>query len=199
MIDYYNDNSDVFIKSTVDCKMDEVYEPFLKNLNEGDRILDAGCGSGRDSLQFKKLGFNVEAFDISEKMVEAATDLTGIAVRRQSFLDIEYKEEFDAVWACASLLHVNRKMLPEAFKKLHEALKKDGIMYCSFKLREQDYIKDGRSFTCFNEIDLNRFIKKLGIFEILQIYVTHDSRVDRKNELWINTILKKSSTNQIDN
>ncbi len=192
MIDYYNDNSDVFIKSTVDCKMDEVYEPFLKNLNEGDRILDAGCGSGRDSLQFKKLGFNVEAFDISEKMVEAATGLTGIAVRRQSFLDIEYKEEFDAVWACASLLHVNRDILPEAFKKLHKALHEDGIMYCSFKLRDEDFTKDGRSFTCFTERSFKSFLDKLKIFDILKIYVTHDSRVERKNELWINAILKKN-------
>jgi len=196
VIDYYNDNSDEFIKNTVDCKMDEVYEPFLDYLKKEDKILDAGCGSGRDSFQFMKLGFNVEAFDISKKMVEAATDLTGISVKNQSFLDIEYHEEFDAIWACASLLHVNRELLPVAFKKLHEALKKDGILYCSFKLRKKDYKKDGRFFTCFDEIGFKRFINEMDIFEILKIYVTHDSRVERHDELWLNGILKKTVTGQ---
>jgi SAM-dependent methyltransferase len=171
--------------------MKDVYKPFLKYLNEGDCILDAGCGSGRDSLYFLNEGFCVNAFDISNEMVKASTKLTGIEVQQLGFLDIKYNSNFNAIWACASLLHLNRKELPSAFEKLHHSLKSRGIMYCSFKLRESDFAKGNRNFTCFTENSFETFIDQLNIFEILEIYTTNDSREDRKNELWLNAILRK--------
>ena len=193
MSNYYNENFESFIKGTVDCNMDEVYRPFLKYLKSGSSILDAGCGSGRDSLNFLNLGFSISAFDISDKMVDSATKLTGIAVKKQSFLDITYEDEFDAIWACASLLHLKREDLAEAFIRLGNSLKKDGIMYCSFKLRDEDFSKDGRAFTCFNESSFKSFLINMNLFDIMEIYITSDTRENRHDELWINAIIKKKN------
>ena len=64
-IDYYNQYADKFVVSTFHIVMEEIYHSFIRYLPDGGDILDLGCGSGRDSLAFKKLGYLVEAIDCS--------------------------------------------------------------------------------------------------------------------------------------
>lgn len=68
-IRYYNENARAYFDSTVALDMGKLYGPFLKHLRPGSKVLDAGCGSGRDSLFFKNQGFQVTAFDASKEMV----------------------------------------------------------------------------------------------------------------------------------
>lgn len=191
MANYYDENSKEFIDSTINCDMDNAYNIFYKYLPSEACILDAGCGSGRDSLQFLNSGFDVKAFDLSEKMVEATSKLTGLEVMQKGFLDIDEKDCFDAIWASASLLHLDREDLPLAFEKLHKALKLNGIMFCSFKLRDKDFSKGKRSFTCFTEESFRSLMLELNLFEILEIYSSFDGREDRKDEKWLSAIIKK--------
>ena len=194
MANYYDINSEFYIKNTLYCNMEELYEPFLKYLNKGDSILDAGCGTSRDTLNFIKRGYNVSAFDNSQKMVDFANSLSNIKVEKKSFLDIDYKEEFDGIWACASLLHVDRINLPLAFTNLYSALKRDGILYCSFKCRASDFSTEDRNFTCFTKSSFKTFIDDLSLFSILEIFITHDIRDNRENELWLNAIMRKTTS-----
>lgn len=55
-IEYYNDNADAFIASTINVDMRQIYDEFEKLLKPNSVILDLGCGSGRDSLYFKNSG-----------------------------------------------------------------------------------------------------------------------------------------------
>lgn len=48
-------------------------------------------------------------------------------------------EEFDAIWACASLLHVSRKNMQETMLRISQALKQGGICYCSWKYGDMEY------------------------------------------------------------
>lgn len=191
MSDYYDDNAKLFIENSFNCDMSEGYNNFLKYLKSGDSILDAGCGSGRDSLYFINKGYKVTAFDNSLSMVNFASKATGLIVEKNSFLSIDYENQFDAIWASASLLHVSRKDLPSAFKKLYSALKENGILYCSFKRRSHDFKSENRFFTCFDEVSIKRFIDELSLFNIVDIYISNDSREKRENELWVCVILKK--------
>lgn len=192
MSNYYDKNSKQFIDMTINCNMEDIYSHFTKYLKKNYSILDAGCGSGRDSLYFKNSGYDVTAFDLSEEMVKSTKKVAKIDVYKLGFLDIKWKDNFNAIWACASLLHVKRDDMSIAFKNLYNSLKDDGIMYCSFKLRNKDYSKDGRSFTCYNKESFSSFINNLELFKILEIYVTADNRKDRENELWLNAILQKN-------
>lgn len=63
---YYDSNADAFVESTFQVSMEELYREFLPLLPEGGHILDAGCGSGRDALFFKRNGYRVSAFDGSD-------------------------------------------------------------------------------------------------------------------------------------
>lgn len=85
--------------------MQSLYEPFLDFLPEQAKILDLGCGSGRDSLVFTNKGYQVDAIDTSIELVVRARELTGLNVKQLSFYELNVAENYDAVWACASLLH----------------------------------------------------------------------------------------------
>ena len=74
-IDYYNHHAEEFANSTLHVDMESLYQPFLAELQEGTRILDVGCGSGRDTLAFKNKGYQVDAIDYSEELVKKATRL----------------------------------------------------------------------------------------------------------------------------
>jgi SAM-dependent methyltransferase len=88
-IDYYNQYADQFLQATLYVDMESLYQPFLAELPESARILDVGCGSGRDTLAFLNKGYQVDAIDYSEALVKRATLLTSIAVQQQSFYDAD--------------------------------------------------------------------------------------------------------------
>lgn len=77
-IDYYNKHAEEFTASTFEVDMESLYQPFLVFLPESAKILDVGCGTGRDTLAFKDKGYQVEAIDYSEELVERANVLTSI-------------------------------------------------------------------------------------------------------------------------
>ena len=62
-IDYYNKHAQEFIASTFEVDMESLYQPFLVFLPESAKILDVGCGTGRDTLAFKNKGYHVDAID----------------------------------------------------------------------------------------------------------------------------------------
>lgn len=191
--DYYDLNKAKFVSDTIKLNMNSLYAPFLSKLTKESLILDAGCGSGRDAKNFLELGYEVEAFDISPAMVEEATKNSGILVSMASFQTMDWKNKFNGIWACASLLHVPREKMNLVFNNLSIALKSKGILYCSFKNRENDFIKDGRIFTCYTDSSFKAFIEENNLFNILEIYITKDLRENRKDELWLNVILQKNS------
>lgn len=188
--DYYNKNAQEFFNQTVKADMSELYDIFLKNLpcNEG-KILDLGCGSGRDSKYFLDSGFELVAMDISEELGKRASEYIGQRVIIQDMRNLHYQNEFIGVWACASLLHLDEDEIIETLRKIFKSLKRDGIVYISFKYGDKNYEKDGRKFTCFT---YEKFIKLGKEFEskILQWFITKDVRADRKNEKWFNIVLK---------
>ena len=84
---YYDNNAQGFVDSTFTVDMQSLYQPFLNLLPDFGRILDLGCGSGRDALAFKNMGYQIKAMDYSEELVKQARKLTGIDVKLQSFYE----------------------------------------------------------------------------------------------------------------
>ncbi len=190
-IKYYDDNADAFYKSTVDVDMSTLYEPFLPELPAKSHILDAGCGSGRDSLYFKKNGYQVTAIDASESMAKRAGTLLQQEVQTMSFSEIDWTDAFEGIWCCASLLHVTRAELPDVLSRLSRALKTDGVLYASFKHGNEDRTIDGRSFTDMTEETIRQLISDADELSIREIWITEDKRPNR-SEKWLNALIYKS-------
>ena len=189
-IDYYNKHAEEFTASTFEVDMESLYQPFLAELPEGTRILDVGCGSGRDTLAFKNKGYQVDAIDYSEELVKKATRLTGIPVKLESFYEIDADEAYDGIWACASLLHCERTRLKEVIGKLLSALKPNGVLYMSFKYGNSDREKEGRQFTDLNEAQAEILLGQLEIVQQIRQWITVDKRAER-TEQWLNLLWKK--------
>lgn len=189
-IEYYNNNSKEFIENTINSDMSLWRDKFEKYIPDGGHILDAGCGSGRDSKAFFKHGYSVVAFDASREMCKFASEYLGFEVWQMRFDEICFDEEFDGVWACASLLHVDADKIADAMNNIKNALKDNGVIYASFKYGEGTTSKGDRSFTNMNEEGIAQLMAGCG-FEILECDISQDVRPDRNDEKWINVIARK--------
>lgn len=187
---FYNQNAFLFFENTFHVDMKNIYEIFLKYVPTDGKILDVGCGSGRDALHFKNSGFVVGAFDYSERLVELAKERTGLDIQYKSFYDLDSINEYDGIWACASLLHCERDRLHEVMQKIINALKVNGVCYMSFKYGDQDRIKDGRSFTDLNEGQIQEILKHIENIQLLKQWITMDNRPDRQED-WLNLLVAK--------
>ena len=196
-LDYYNENAETFCENTVSADMSSQYNMFEKYLFDGARILDCGCGSGRDAKYFIEQGYDVEAIDGSEELCRRASELTKVTVKNLFFQDIEYKSEFDGVWACASLLHVPTSEIKDVFIKIAEALRDNGILYASFKYGDFEGERNGRLFTDMNEASIGLLINDIPELEIKETYISGDVREGRGDEQWLNIILIKHDKKEI--
>ena len=189
--EYYNQKAKEFFENTVTLQMENIYQPFLELIPNGGKILDAGCGSGRDTLYFIKKGYNVVAFDYSEPLVQLACEYTGKEILLMSFDDIDFNEDFDGIWACASLIHISKKRINDIMILLNRSLKQNGIIYASFKYGDGEGLRKGRFFNDYNEKTLNSLIKDLPSLKIIKDWKTEDIRKDRKSEYWLNLLIQK--------
>ncbi len=187
---YYEENAKNFIASTLTVNMHEIQDEFLSLLHEGSLILDYGCGSGRDSKYFLEKGFKVDAFDGCKAFCDEASKLTGIAVKNIVFSDFSENQKYDGIWACSSLLHAPKKELPHLLKKIEEALKPNGIFYCSFKKGDFEGERNGRHFSDFTKEELINLVRNSTNLSEVKIWQTKDARADR-SDIWINSIWQK--------
>ncbi|RKM60661.1 class I SAM-dependent methyltransferase [Butyrivibrio sp. CB08] len=189
-VEYYNENADSFFAGSVDANMSYAREKFTSHLPSGAKILDAGCGSGRDSKAFLNAGYDVEAFDASPEMCKRASEYTGLDVKNMRFEDMTYTKEFDGIWASATLLHVPMTELPSILQKMNAALKPDGVIYASFKYGDGTKMRGIRKFSDFNEKTIVPLFENAG-FTILDNEVGNDNRLGRESEMWVEVIVRK--------
>lgn len=190
-IEYYNENAQSFFEGTVNADMSLWRDKFEAYVSDGGRILDAGCGSGRDSRAFKQHGYSAVAFDASKEMCRMAAELLNQEVWQMRFDEIAFDEEFDGIWACASLLHVSQDELPNIMQKLHIALKGNGAIYVSFKYGEGTKKRGERTFIDFTEDSVKQLLADSN-FEVIECGITSDIRPGRDAEKWINAIARKA-------
>lgn len=200
-LDYYQRNAKEFFSQTINIDMQNVYQPFLEylpktQLSNQQKILDVGCGSGRDSVFFANQGFEVVAIDGSKSLIELAqqtdTRIDWQCLRFDEIAKQSWQNQFTGIWACASLLHVAFDDLPKILNDLLSCLRPTGILYASFKYGNREREKEGRFFCDINEQRWRIVESQLISTKPLKVWQTLDNRVDRQEICW-NVILLKLS------
>lgn len=190
-IDYYNRNVQSFIDGTVSVDFTQIQNAFLELLPKDARILDFGCGSGRDTKYFLDCGYQVDAMDGSMELCRVASEYTGIHVKQMLFQELAEVEKYDGIWACASILHVKKAELLNIIRKMSLATKENGVIYVSFKYGDYEGERNGRYFTDMTEISMKELLADFPELEVEKQWITGDVRAGRGDERWLNMILRK--------
>jgi SAM-dependent methyltransferase len=187
---YYDRQAANFATQTADLDLSPLYDRFLRHVWPGGRILDAGCGPGRDTLAFAERGYEVVAFDASEEMVRFARARLGdrADIHLMRFDDVWWHRQFDGIWACASLLHVPSASFPDVASRLVGALRAGGAWYMSFKLGEGERLAEGRLFVDYTEATLRAALTGLPV-DVVEAWQSTDLRPGHQDERWLNAVL----------
>ena len=190
-LDYYNNNSDDFIKNTRDVDFSKTQNLFMELLPARGTILDFGCGSGRDTKCFLDHGYKVEATDGSKELCISASKFTGIEVKHMLFQNLDEHNRYDGIWACSSILHLSSEELSPVLNKMAAALKDKGIIYTSFKYGDFEGLRNSRYFTDLTEESIEDILLSVEDLVIEKLWITSDVRPGRDEEKWLNLILRK--------
>lgn len=182
---FYYDNAESFTANTLNADMSDTRDKFLKYV-KNRKILDLGCGAGRDTLAFSNAGYEVTAIDGCKSLCEQVKKISNAKVINMTFDTLNFINEFDGVWACASLLHVSSSEIIAVLEKVIKSAKCNAPIYMSFKYGEFEGMRNGRFFNDYTEDKFKNLIKNLNL-SIAEMWLTEDVRPDRSNK-WLNTI-----------
>jgi len=196
--EYYERHAREYFERTVAADMAHVYAQFLPRLHRGARVLDAGAGSGRDLREFVRCGFEASGIDASPALAELATQYSGAPCQVLRLEDLQFVEQFDGIWACASLLHVKKAAMLDVLCRLRRALVASGLLFISLQEGEGEMIlPDGRFLALYTEQELRSLLTDAGL-ELLEMWRTDDVLRDQEGPSWVNVLAARSKCNSPD-
>jgi SAM-dependent methyltransferase len=167
---------------------------FLALLPKGGKVLDLGCGTGRDTQAILAAGFDVTAIDGSAEMAAEARKRTGLPVLVMLFEELSFDREFDGVWASASLLHVPRAGLPDVLRRVHTALKPGGWLEAGFKSGGHEGRDSlGRYYNYMNPEQLEPMLRAAGRWSSLELRTGRGKGYDGTETGWVEVLARKSA------
>lgn len=191
-MEFYDTHAREYSESTIHVDLRDLYDRFLTELSPGAHILDAGCGSGRDTKAFLSRGFRVTSIDASPQLAALASAFTGIACEILRFQQMEFKQEFDGIWACASILHVPAPEIDDVMCRFTRALKPAGILYVSLKEGEGERTaEDGRFFSYYTADSFRKLLTRFPALQEVAFWKTEERRSSTHCESWLSFLLRK--------
>jgi len=164
---------------------EKIIDRFAKYITTGKSVLDIGCAVGIDLKIFKQKGFIPTGIDFSPKMLFFARKLNpGIQIIEGDFLDVEFNEPFDAIFA-QSFIHLFPKAIAvNIIKKIYDLLKNGGVAYITTTkstqsdngnwIEKSDYRGNFKRFRrLWTEEELQKTIQSVG-FQIVDFYEISD-------------------------
>lgn len=192
-VSHYNRHAESFWEGTRDHDVSQNRDALLKNLRGPGpfRILDFGCGPGRDLKAFRDLGHEAIGLDAAARFVELAQAYSGCEVWRQDFLQLDLPAEFfDGIFANASLFHVPSQELPRVLRELWTALKPGGVLFSSNPRGENQEGWSGERYGCYYDWERwQQLLLAAGFSEIEHYY--RPAGLPRDQQPWLASVWRK--------
>ena len=190
---HYNAHAESFWLGTRDHDVSQNRDMLLQSIagSERFRILDFGCGPGRDLKAFRELGHEAIGLEGAERFVEMARDYTGCEVWLQDFLKLDLPLEFfDGIFANASLFHVPGQELPRVLRELWASLKFNGVLFSSNPRGDNQEGWSGERYGCYHDLERWRaLVSAAGFAEIAHYY--RPPGVPREQQPWLASVWRK--------
>ncbi len=191
--DFYDKNAESYALQTAQADLSQLYARFLPLIPRAGRILDVGCGGGRELRHFKRLGYDCIGIDPASHLVRIARTYADCEVLVGTAQEIAFTSEFDGVWACASLLHLGRRELALAIDRIQAALRPNGALFLSIQEGAGEFVSDdGRFYARYLSQELVEIINASGL-TTLDVWSTQDTLPGRESMLWLNLLARKVS------
>lgn len=193
---HYDDNAEQFWQGTRDHDVQQNRDALLRHISSRSvgplRILDLGCGPGRDLIAFRALGHEPVGLDGSKRFCEMAREHSGCEVWHQDFLNLRLPaERFDGVFANASLFHVPTQEIARVLRELWGTLAPNGVLFCSNPRGDNMEGWQGTRFGAYHDHERWRALAEDAGFIELEHYYRPPGR-PRAQQPWLATVFGKS-------
>ena len=192
-IDYYNKNAERYCQETFNVKIPYLQYEFLLRTPVKGKILDLGCGSGRDSKFFINHGYQVIAVDCSSEMCKLAEKNIGQPIICKDLREYEPEEHLAGIWANASLLHLAPQEIKDTVARLTKYLLPVGCFYMSFKYGIFFGKRDGRFYTDVDETSIKKVLDNIPELCLVSHKISEDVRSNHVGEKWLNIFCIKKN------
>ena len=185
--DYYNSHFDI-------NEIKDIADLFIQHL-KGQKILDIGCGPGRDAKYFSEQGLDVTGIDLTSNFVKMASkNVPNATFKHMDMRNLDFPENtFDGIWGCASFLHVPKKDAKNTLLGFKKILKPSGLIYLSVKQGDDEkFVEKGeykgrtKFFAFYSETEFK------NLFEVCDFNIVKVTKDDKKGNLWLNVFATKS-------
>ncbi len=192
---HYNQHAREFRVGTDDHDVSQNIDALLAAMTRPPpcRILDFGCGPGRDLMRFSELGHQPVGLDGSAEFVAMARQRVACEVWLQDFLDLDLPpSRFDGVFANASLFHVPQQALPDVLCALWKTLDSDGVLFASNPRGDNREGWNGSRYGCYHDRRQWRgYVEAAGFVELHHYY--RPAGKPRDQQPWLATLWRKTN------
>jgi SAM-dependent methyltransferase len=192
-LEYYERRAQEFWEGTRDHDVSQNIEALLQAISgEGPfRILDFGCGPGRDLLALRESGHRPVGLDGAEKFVRMAREFAGVEVWHQDFLALDLPDaDFDGVFANASLFHVPTQELTRVLRELRNCLRPGGVLIASNPRGRNEEGWNGNRYGAYHDVEHWRDFALAAGFDAIRHYYRPDG-LPRDQQPWFVSLWRR--------
>ena len=190
---HYEDGADEFWEGTCDHDVSQNIDALLEAIGSVGpfRILDFGCGPGRDLLALSARGHQPVGLDGVEAFVRMAREHAGVEVWQQDFLALKLPAaDFDGVFANASLFHVPTRELPRVLGELFDCLRPGGVLFASNPRGENVEGWNQGRYGAYHDFEHWRAFALRAGFEEIHHYYRPDG-LPREQQPWLASLWRR--------
>ncbi|RMF07346.1 class I SAM-dependent methyltransferase [Candidatus Woesearchaeota archaeon] len=193
VVELYNAYAQQYFEYSYEKILQYQLTQFLSFL-PGRKILDAGCGSGRDVEYLRELGYDAVGIDASEELIKAARENVDAEFHVMPLEEMSFDDEsFDGIWCLAALFYLSRENARNVVLKMHSLLRKDGVLYLGLLegtgtsvIREKALNLEPVEVQLYTQQEIENLLEESG-FDIITAYIEEGE----DGEPWLNVFARK--------